>query len=108
MAELVLLVALCGVLTYAWRGLGVLISGRVDARGEAFTWISCVAYAMIAGLVARMLTMPTGVLEDTSVLERAVASAIALGVYFRLTNRNLLAGVAAGGAALSLIRFAAG
>jgi branched-subunit amino acid transport protein len=104
MAELGLLLALCGVLTYAWRGLGVLISGRVDPRGEVFTWISCVAYAMIAGLVARMLAMPTGALADTTVLERAAASAVALLVYFRVTERNLFAGVAAGAVAIWLLQ----
>ncbi|HYE41322.1 MAG TPA: AzlD domain-containing protein [Ramlibacter sp.] len=106
MGELALLLALCGLLTYAWRGLGVLISGRVDPRGEAFTWVSCVAYAMIAGLVSRMLAMPTGVLADSSVLERAVASAAALLVYFWVTDRNLFAGVAAGAAAIWLLQFA--
>ncbi len=104
MAELWLLLAVCALATYAWRGLGVLISGRLDAQSEAFTWISCVAYAMIAGLVARMLVMPTGVLAETSLLERATGSTAALAAYFLLTRRNLFAGVAAGAIAVWLIR----
>jgi len=67
-----------------------------------------IAYAMIAGLVARMLTMPTGVLAETTVLERAAASAVALLVYFRVTERNLFAGVAAGAAAIWLLQRAGG
>ena len=66
----------------------MLIAARLDPKGEAFAWISCVAYAIIAGLVSRMLILPTGT----------------LAVYFRLPNRNLFAGVLAGAPGLGLIR----
>jgi branched-subunit amino acid transport protein len=104
MTELWLLLALCGVATYLWRGPGVLLSAGIDPRSEAFTWISCVAYAIIAGVVSRMLVMPSGALAETTALERALGSAAALGAYFWLTKRNLLIGVAAGAAALSLLK----
>ena len=104
MTEAWLLLALCGLATYLWRGPGVLLSAGIDPRGEAFTWISCVAYAIIAGVVSRMLVMPTGALAETSALERALGSAAALGAYFWLTRRNLLVGVAAGAAALWLLK----
>ncbi|MGE0874410.1 MAG: AzlD domain-containing protein [Burkholderiales bacterium] len=106
MAELWLLLALCAIATYAWRGLGALLSGGVDADSEVFTWISCVAYAMIAGLVARILVLPTGALAETTLLERALGSAAALGAYFWLTRRNLFAGVLAGAAAVWLLKLA--
>lgn len=86
----------------------MLISGRLDAESEAFAWISCVAYAMIAGLVARMLVLPTGALAEASFLERAGGSAAALIAYFWLTRRNLFAGVAAGAAALWLLKLVPG
>ena len=104
MTELWLLLALCGVATYLWRGPGVLLSAGIDPRSEAFTWISCVAYAIIAGVVSRMLVLPSGALAETTVLERALGSAAALGAYYWLTKRNLLIGVAAGAAALSLLK----
>ena len=107
MAELWTLLALCGLATYAFRGLGVLLSGKLHAESEAFAWVSCVAYAMIAGLIARMLLMPTGALAETTALERAIGTAAALGVYFALTRRNLFAGVFAGAAAVWLLRLAA-
>lgn len=80
-------------------GPGVLISSGVTPDSGAFLWISCVAYAIIAGLVSRMLVMPTGILA-----ERAVGSGAALLVYFWLTRRNLFAGIFAGALALSVIR----
>lgn len=102
--DLWLLLALCGLATYLWRGAGVLVSSGIDAKSEAFTWVSCVAYAIIAGVVSRFLLMPTGTLAETTLLERALGSAAAALVYFRLTRRNLLAGIFAGAVALWLIR----
>ena len=57
-----------------------------------------------AGVVSRMLVMPTGALAETTALERALGSAAALGAYYWLTRRNLLVGVAAGAAALWLLK----
>ena len=102
--ELWSLLLACGAATYLWRGPGVLISAGMDPRSEVFTWTSCVAYAIIAGLVSRMLLMPTGVLAETTLLERAIGSAAGALAYFLLTRRNLFAGVAAGAIALWLLR----
>jgi branched-subunit amino acid transport protein len=99
-----LLLAICGAATYLWRGPAVLVAAGVDPEGEVFAWISCVAYAIIAGLVSRMLILPTGALAETTAVERVLGSAVALAVYFRMSNRNLFAGVLAGAAALWLIR----
>ena len=107
MVELWLLLALCGGMTYLWRGLGVLLSGRLDPDGESFTWISCVAYAMLAGLIARMLLLPTGALAATTALERVLGSAAALAAYFLFTRRNLFAGVAAGALVIWLLKLLA-
>ena len=102
--DLWLLLAICGLATYLWRGPAVLIAAGVNPKSEVFTWISCVAYAIIAGVVSRMFFLPTGALAETTVLERVLGSALALCVFFRLTNRNLFAGVIAGAAAVWLIR----
>jgi len=107
MPEIVLLLLACGALTYLWRGLGVAIAGRLDPDSDAFQWVACVAYAMIAGLVARILLLPTGVLAETTLPERAFGSAAALAVFFLLTRRNLFAGVLAGAGALWLLKLLA-
>jgi branched-subunit amino acid transport protein len=97
--ELALLVLACGLATYLWRGLGMLVSGRVRMDSEFFIWAGCVAYAMIAGLAVRILLLPTGTLAATPLPERLVACAIALVVYF-VFRRNLFVGIAAGFVAL--------
>lgn len=85
-----------------WRALGVALSGQLRADSEVFHWISCVAYAMIAALVSRIVFMPSGILAQSVLVERLVACGIALAVYFA-TRRNLFLGVGAG--VLTLIGF---
>jgi branched-subunit amino acid transport protein len=106
--ELWALVACCIVGTYLWRGVGVLLSGRISVNGEVFKWIACVAYAMVAGLVSRIVIMPTGMLAtDTALAERLIACGIALAAYY-LSRRNILIGVGAGVAAIVAIATWAG
>jgi branched-subunit amino acid transport protein len=105
MLELALLILACALATYLWRGLGMLISGRVRMDGEFFVWAGCVAYAMIAGLAVRILLLPTGTLAQTPLAERLIACALALVVYF-VSRRNLFVGIATGFVALvALITF---
>jgi branched-subunit amino acid transport protein len=97
------LTVLAGALvTYLWRGAGVALSGRIRTDGPLFEWVSAVAYALLAGLIARMIVQPLGPLEATPLVDRLAASGIGLAV-FLLTRRHLLLGVGAGIAALSLL-----
>ena len=103
MDDFVLIVALCGAATYFWRGLGVALSARLDTESPLFDWVGCVALAMIAGLIARLLVLPTGVLAETLPWQRIAATAISLAVFYFFTRRNLLAGVIAGAVAMVAI-----
>lgn len=97
-------VLLSAVVTYAWRWLGVALSGRIDPDGWMIRWVGAVAYALLAGLIARMIVLPQGPLQDTATTDRLAAAAVAL-VIFLITRRNLLAGVAAGAGVLVLLTF---
>lgn len=97
------LVLACGLATYFWRGAGVFVSGRLDTDRPVFRWLACVAYATLAALIARIVFLPAGVLEETALWQRLLASALALLV-FLLTRKNLFLGVIAGGAGLMLIK----
>jgi len=105
LAYLLVLILACAAGTYHWRALGVAVAGRLDPDGEIFSWMGCVALAMIAGLVARMLVQPVGVLAATSLPERLGATACGLVVYFVLTRRNLLAGVVSGCVVIVLLQW---
>jgi branched-subunit amino acid transport protein len=98
-----LLIAGACAVTYMWRGLGVALGGGLDLDGPLFRWVSAVAYAMLAGLIARMLVLPLGALGDTPLLERMAAAGIALAV-FLLSRHNMLLSVFAGAAALVLMQ----
>ncbi|MGD1880264.1 MAG: AzlD domain-containing protein [Kiloniellaceae bacterium] len=96
------LVIVAGLATYFWRALGVTLSGRIDAGSRLFEWVACVAYAMLAGLIARMILLPNGPLAATAAADRLGAAVVALAIFF-LTRRNIGLGVAAGAGALVLI-----
>lgn len=95
------------VASYIWRALGVALSGRIDPDGPVVRWVGCVAFAVLAALIARMILLPFGSLADTSVTIRLAAAALALGVFYA-ARRNLVVGVAAGGIALTLLSYWAG
>ena len=86
--------------TYMWRALGVALSGRMRDRSPVFDWVGCIAYALIAGLVARMIVFPVGPLQEVGLAAR-FGAALAAIVVFYAGRRNLLLGVAAGAALLA-------
>lgn len=88
--------------TYAWRGLGVALSGRLDTNSPLFVWVSCVAYALLAALIARMIVLPFGLLAETATLDRILAALLALAVFFA-ARRNILLGALAGSGSLMLL-----
>ena len=90
--------------TYLWRGLGVLMSARIDPDGATFQWVTCVSYAMLAGLISRMTVLPLGGLAETGLAERLIAMALAFAVFFAL-GRRVLPGVAAGVAGFILLGY---
>ncbi len=104
MPDLWLLLTVCSLGTYAWRGLGVLLSGRIAADSDAFQWVACVAYAMVAGLVMRIIVMPSGLLASSLLAHRLLACAIGLAAY-HFCRRNLLVGVGAGALALAVLNY---
>ena len=103
MSEYTVLALACGAGTYLWRGLGVAVSARIKPDSELFAWIGCVAFAMLAGLISRVVLLPSGALEHTTLWQRLAATAVALVAYFFLTRKNLFIGVIASAGAMYLI-----
>ena len=103
-ADVGLVLVLCALGTYAWRGLGVLLSGRIAVNGELFTWVTCVTYAMIAGLVMRIVVIPSGLLATSLMWHRLLACVLALAAYY-VFRRNLLLAVAVGAGSLILLNY---
>jgi branched-subunit amino acid transport protein len=95
-----LAIAIGALATYMWRALGVALSGRMRERSPVFDWVGCIAYALIAGLVARMIVLPVGPLQAAGLVPRLAAAAVAVLVFYA-ARRNLLLGVGAGAAVLA-------
>lgn len=83
-AWLILGLAVTG--TYAWRALGVLLSGKLTQDSPLFRWITCVTYAMVAALVVRIIVLPVGLLAEISLAHRLIATGIALALMLTLRN----------------------
>lgn len=101
-AESVLLaLAAAALVTYGWRALGVLLAGRLSPDSRLFEWVSCIAYALLAALVARMVLLPVGPLTETALGDRLAATALAVAAFF-LCRRSVLAGAVGGAGGLAL------
>ena len=75
---------------------------RFKPDSAALEWIGCVAYALLAGLIARMIVLPIGPLAETALAARLAAAVVALAIFF-LLRRSVILGVAAGAGALVLL-----
>ncbi|HEY8566115.1 MAG TPA: AzlD domain-containing protein [Beijerinckiaceae bacterium] len=94
------LVVLVGFLpSEVWRQLAVLVARRLDPESEVLAWVTAVATALLAGVVAKILVAPGGALAAVPALARIGAIAAALAAY-RLAGRSVLAGVLVGEALL--------
>lgn len=93
--ELWIVVAGSIAATYLWRFLGTLFSYRIDPQGRLFQWISCVSFAMLAGLIARMVFIPVGPLIEVALWIRITGVMVGLIVFF-LARRQVLVAVGAG------------
>lgn len=93
--ELFVLAVACILATYFWRAMAVLFSGRLTVESQLFRWVECVAYAMVAGLMVRIVLLPSGVLAASPLSVRVAGCFVALAAY-RLCKRNLLVGLGAG------------
>lgn len=81
-----ILLILASLGTYVWRGLGVLLSGKISQEGPLFRWITCVTYAMVAALVVRIIVLPVGALSQVSLTYRFIAVGAALAVMIARKN----------------------
>jgi len=103
----VLIITLAAIATYASRGLGAMLSGRISPDSAIVDWITCVTYALMAGMVVRMLALPIGALTTTPDWMRLVSTAVGLAAFF-ITRRNVGVGVVAGSLTLAALTWQAG
>ena len=79
--------------TDIWRWLGVMVAGRLNEDSEALVWVRAVATALVAGVIARLIVFPTGVLESTPMVLRLAAAAAGFAVSLVIPRGKILGGI---------------
>lgn len=100
--EIWIAVAVGGLGTFMWRVLGVAVETRVRQNSPLFVWIGCVAYAMVAGLMARVLLMPGGDMEPDRMVWRLIAFLVGLAAWY-WRGKSVPTGLAAGVATYAVL-----
>ena len=85
---LVLLLAIAA--TFVWRAAGTAIASRINPGGALFQWFNCLSYAMLAGLITRVILLPVGMLAESPGVDRMIAMGTGFAV-FVLFRRNVFA-----------------
>lgn len=79
--------------TYFWRVAGILVASRIKPDSDLAKWFTAVAYAVLAGLIARMIVLQDGALAGAPVSDKIAGLAIGMTVYF-IAGRSVPVGTA--------------
>jgi hypothetical protein len=82
-----------------WRVLGLVLARGLDEGSELVVLSRAIATAIIAGVVAKLIVLPSGALTTIPLPVRLAAAAIGF-IAFVVVKRSVFAGVAAGEVAL--------
>ena len=90
-SNIILVILVTSFATYLSRFLGVVSSEKMDIRSKIFKWFNCIAYAILAALIARMVVFPSGVLSESPLIIRLLVilfSSFCLGEWSRCRYIN--------------------
>ena len=76
------MMGLAVVATFGWRMLGLALAGKLAEHKILFDWVNTVAYAMVAGLMVRIIFFPTNLTAEAPMSDRLTAFAVALAVWW--------------------------
>ena len=88
-SNIILVILVTSIATYLSRFLGVISSEKIDETSKIFRWFNCIAYSILAALIARIIIFPAGVLQEADLLLRLFVVAISLIIYI-LSKKNLV------------------
>ena len=88
-SNIILVILVTSLATYLSRFLGVVSSEKMDIKSKFFRWFNCIAYAILAALIARMVVFPAGVLAESPILIRLFILGGSILVFF-VTKKNLV------------------
>ena len=88
-SNIIVVILVTSFATYLSRFLGVVSSEKIKETSKIFKWFNCIAYSVLAALIARMVVFPAGELAESGILIRLFV-VIASVVMFLFTKRNLV------------------
>ena len=88
-SNIILVILVTSFATYLSRFLGVVSSLKIDATSKIFRWFNCIAYSILAALIARMIVFPAGVLQSADLWLRLFVVIISIIIYL-LSKKNLV------------------
>ena len=88
-SNIILVILITSFATYLSRFLGVVSSEKIKETSKIFKWFNCIAYSVLAALIARMVVYPAGELAESAILIRIFVVVVSV-VMFLFTKRNLV------------------
>ena len=88
-SNIVLVILVTSFATYLSRFLGVVSSEKIEETSKIFRWFNCIAYSILAALIARIVIFPAGVLVEADLWLRLIVIIISI-IIFIISKRNLV------------------
>ena len=88
-SNIILVILVTSFATYLSRFLGVLSSEKIEETSKIFRWFNCIAYSILAALIARIVIFPAGVLEEADLWLRLIVIIISI-IIFIISKKNLV------------------
>ena len=88
-SNIILVILVTSFATYLSRFLGVVSSEKIKDTSKIFKWFNCIAYSILAALIARMVVFPAGELAESSIFIRLFVVTLCV-LMFLFTKKNLV------------------
>ena len=88
-SNIILVILVTSFATYLSRFLGVVSSEKIKEASKIFKWFNCIAYSILAALIARMVVFPAGELAESSIFIRLFVVTLCV-LMFLFTKKNLV------------------
>ena len=88
-SNIIVVILVTSFATYLSRFLGVISSEKIKETSKIFKWFNCIAYSVLAALIARMVVFPAGELAESGILIRLFVVAVSVTM-FLFYKKNLV------------------
>jgi len=88
-SNIIVVILVTSFATYLSRFLGVINSEKIKETSKIFKWFNCIAYSVLAALIARMVIFPAGELAESSIFIRLFVVTLCV-LMFLFTKKNLV------------------